>query len=397
MSNPETQSPASTQYGKDVLKIIILTGFCLSAYGLLNPLLIVRMSNNDESNLVIGLVIGIWAVPISLLVPVYPHLVERLSPRRSMTIALVGAALPIGLLSQTSSPVFLVAFQAVGGAFFGLFWNASGAVMIKIADSRKLGRVMSIWGVAPSVGALIGSFTTTFTGFEGTHPFIVSMGFMLCGAGIAASLELPRLFSQDRKEKVSILSAMRIVPALMVIALMSGIFESVPWGMLVAFGIGKGFEQSDAVFLLTVFFLGQCLFAWPVGKFIDAVNPARALLWFSAAGAILSLLLTWVTGFYWVALIVVLIWSPIINAYRATAMVMLGRHFKGATFLAANSVFIFFANSGEIVGPPSAGFLMDAGGPDAMPYLVAFSAIIAGTTAVFMLKRSTHTKMEPKP
>ncbi|MGP9821519.1 MFS transporter [Salinarimonas sp. NSM] len=380
---------AATGLRWQVVWIILLTGVAFAAYGLLNPLLVVGLSAAGESNLTIGLVIGVWALPISLLAPVYPRLLRRLSVDRALAIALVGAAAPIVLLPLMPSPVAMMALQAVGGACFGMFWVASEAVMIRVVNPAKLGRIMSIWGLAPSIGALCGSLVPNLVGFEGVLPFAVSTGFMACAGLMALALRLPPVFAESEARRGELLRVAMLFPGLLFIAFISGVFESVPWAMLVAWGIAKGLASEDAVLLLSVFFAGQCLFAWHTGKIIDAVSPARAVAWFSALGFVLSLALTQVTGSLLATMLVVLLWSPIINAYRATAMVMLGRSVPAGLFLTANAVFVLSANSGELVGPPAAGVLIDRFGPDAMPMMVAAAAAIAGGAALVMLRRPT--------
>lgn len=371
-----------------VVWIILLTGVAFAAYGLLNPLLVVGLSAAGESNLTIGLVIGTWALPISLLAPVYPRLLRRLSVERALAIALVGAAAPIVLLPLVPSPVAMMALQAVGGAFFGMFWVASEVVMIRVVNPAKLGRIMSIWGLAPSIGALCGSLVPNLVGFEGVLPFAVSTAFIACAGLMALALRLPPVFAENQDRRSELLRVAVLFPGLLFIALISGIFESVPWAMLVAWGIAKGFSSEDAVLLLSVFFAGQCLFAWHTGKIIDAISPTWAIVWFSAFGFLLSLALTQVTGSLIATMLVVLLWSPIINAYRATAMVMLGRTVPAGLFLTANAVFVLSANSGELVGPPAAGILIDLYGPDAMPVMVAAAAAVAGCGALVMLRRA---------
>jgi predicted MFS family arabinose efflux permease len=380
-----------------IVGITIVTVFTTMAYGLLNPLLIVNLQMLHASGMTTGAVIGIWAAPISLLGPVYAKLSSRIPSRDAMMAALVLSALPIFLIGFTRSPYIWMLLQIVGGSGFGLFWVTSAAVLLRIAPVATRGRVMALYGLAHSIGALCGSMLPYLTGYSGWQPFSLSGSIMMAAVLVVAFTRVPSIEVARKEGLASIRTFFGALPALFLVALLSGVFQSVPWGLITAYAIRKGLSVTLSVVYLNALFLGVILFAWLLGALVDKLSPKRVLLMLSAAAAGLSLVLPLVAHWPLIAIAVLLLWGPVINAFSSTSVVLLGSVVASSMLVSANSAFVVAANFGEIVGPPAAGSLMDVFGPDAMPVFLAFSALLIGIFVLFAGTSSGPSTAEAIP
>ncbi len=360
-----------------IVYLLSLAAMTMVPYGLLNPVLTFRLAELGESALTISLVIISWGVPISLLAPYYPKILAHLGAKGSIFLGLSLSAISISFLTFSFNPYQMMLAQALGGVGFGMYWVVTEASLLLSTKSNSYaGRILSVYGLMPTLGAFFGSALVHYLGYTGPIPIIVSAVCMSFATASILFVDWPWSDGEETESGTIRISYFWMLPAGFVIALVSGVFESVPWGLLVAFSVLSDIASKEAVLFLNFFFLGQFLLAWPVGNLIDRLPVAKSILLFSITLSITSFMIPLFVGsFYWI-IAILMVWGALTNALRPLGLMMMSKRFSFAQIIAANSLFVIFANSGEVFSPPAVGYAMDKFGPVAMPVILGVCALL---------------------
>ena len=122
--------------------------------------------------------------------------------------------------------------------------------------------------------------------------------------------------------------------------------------------------------LLTVLIAGNIVLQIPLGLLAERVSPRLLMLactGFSLAGA---LALPWLFDTIFIWPLVFVLGATAYGIYT-TVLIELGNRFSGGALVAGNAAFALMWGAGGIVGPPGAGFAMQAFGVDGLPLSLA--------------------------
>jgi MFS family permease len=363
------------------LSAVFLSNTCAAiAFAMLSPTLVANLSQRHTSAFLIAVVSSIWALPNVFGGPLYARLIARFNARACL---LVGMACSI--TTMLLFPVFpdvrvWIVLQLVIGIMLGHFYIVTETWLNHFADESLRARVTAIYGILPAIGYAIGAGIYTLVGFRGIAPFVA------VAAAMTASL-IPLLLMPARAGDIVIGSERRMwatarfVPRLLVIALIAGMLENVPWGVYQIFGLSNGMEIRAAGWMLPVFFAGQILLTFPIGWLADRMGRRTLLIWTGLLSMALMVAMYFLgrTAALWA---IVFATGGAFNAIYTLGLAMLGQRFESKAYVSAGAAFITAYSIGAVIGPPAVGALMDDIGPHSLPIVVGTAAAIVTLTAL---------------
>ena len=152
------------------------------------------------------------------------------------------------------------------------------------------------------------------------------------------------------------------------------------------YGPAHGLGETKVAALLTVFIAGNVALQVPLGLAAERWSARNILILCASATALGSLLMIPLveTVALWPLAFVV---GAVSYGLYSVALVELGERFAGAMLVAGNSAFAMMYGVGGLAGPPGAGAVMDAIGPNGLPLSLAF---LGFALTVFALVRRSE-------
>jgi len=140
--------------------VIASNGIAAIAYGLLQPVLTLRMAHAGHSDLVIGAVASAWALGIVAGSPFYARIIRRFGPKPSLLLGLMTAGILMLLFTTTHHVAAWGLLQCIQGLAFGHFWVLSESLINTLVDPKARGRVAGLYvtvlGLGGALGPLLG-------------------------------------------------------------------------------------------------------------------------------------------------------------------------------------------------------------------------------------------------
>lgn len=383
------KEPPRIRHGLALVAVILSTAGASVAFGIQCPLLIVNLERQGIGALPIGLLIGAWSLPIVLGGPLYDRLARRHGSRLGAIVGMGVSAAVLVLFPFMREYRVWLALQLLAGLGYGMSWVVKEAWINLLTTDAWRGRVTALYSVVPSAGALVGTLLTRLTGFDGAVPFIVAASGMALGAlmlAVVPNIEADgqRLAKGEPARSSDALRAALVgCPTIFVIAFLSGVFETVPWGMLPVYALETSVSPQRGATLLSFFFLGQLLFAVPIGWLIDRFSPIRVSVMTSAFACAGALILPSVVADPWLGPLLILLWSPAVNSFYSNGLALMGFCYRGEGLVSANILFVMLYNIGAGFGPLTVGYAMERFGPSGFTTMLAIGAVVAIFAFVF--------------
>lgn len=378
---------------RSALTVGVILSVCLSnvAFGLFNPIIVSSVTEAGHSPSQIGILVGIWAVPILILTPIYQRIIGQIGLFPSLAYSLASTAIALACFALTSNFYIWLVFQAISGAAFGASWVATEAAVNELAPDTWRGRLIAIYGVGPSIGAFLGSLLPNYVGLTGVGPIFLCASIMALSLVPAYGASKVRLDASDVAQPTSkgLLKAKPMIP---VLALFAGIFDTLPWAILPMYAIALGLGAQMGVELLNAFFLGHLLFAYPMGLLLErrSMMPAFLVAIVGTLFACLALMLT--QGSPWPQWIAVLAAGGTIGTFNGIGLVLLGRSFEGITLIGANASYVRITNIGSILGPYCIGVAIEKTGVETFPIIMI--ALIAFLPLIWIISSQFAKKLD---
>lgn len=226
----------------------------------------------------IGLIIGLFAFMSMLLRPPTGWIIDR---RGNMPVLIAGMA--IFLLASvgyalTRSVTAILSLRVFHGIGMALFPTAATVVVAELAPLPKRGEAMGWFGIANSVGLVLGPAAGMAVAGRMGYPmlFFVAGGTALLG--LVCILMLPRIGRPSgwtgSVRWRDFFSRAAVLPSVLLL------FLCVPYGMMVAFipiiGAGRGLGNPGTIY--TVFALAILLVRAKAGKISDQRGRAAVII-----------------------------------------------------------------------------------------------------------------------
>lgn len=381
------RDPAGSQVQWGLIAGVIATVSVFAiAQGLSYPLFTFLMQQQGMSPALIGLSAAMTPLGLIVSAPLVPRAVERFGATRlSVSCALVAAVLflLIGVL-QNAFAWFVLRFLI--GVVIDPLYVLSEVWMISLAPPARRGRLVGIYTAIIGAGFAAGPLSLTLVGSEGWPPFAIGvLAFLVCGLILlAVASRLPAM--SDGKGHAPISGFARLAPALLLAVAVVAAFEQTMLALLPVYGASYAIAERSLSALLTVMIAGNIAWQIPLGLLAERYTPRAVMIGCATASIAGAVLLP--------ALIqTVAIWPMLFVLGAASygiytmALIELGNRFTGAMLVAGNAAFGLMWGAGGIAGPPAAGALMQAVGPQGLPLMLVS---LCGVLLAFMGLRAAR-------
>lgn len=351
------------------------------ALGVTMPLLSIIMEREGVSATINGANTAMAGLAILCVTPFTTRLVLRFGVARLLLTCIVVSALTLLGFMLTPPPWYWFPLRFISGCAIGLLFVVGEFWINALADERRRGLVMGIYGTVLAVGFGAGPLLLTLVGTQGPAPFLATIAiFALAALPVAAARgAAPRM---DKAASAPFLSFLVVAPAATLAALVFGAIETSSFGLLPVYGLRLGFSAAEAAGLLVAMAAGSVLFQVPLGMLSDRMD--RRLLLFACAllaglcAALLPLLGASVIGAY----ILLFCFGAIVGGLYPVGLAHLGSRFRGADLAAANGAFVMLYSVGMLAGPAAAGAGLDLWPPHGFAltlalFLALFCLVVA--------------------
>lgn len=356
-----------------VWRLAMATSLMCLAFGMTAPLLAVLLQQQGHGTAVVGAFAMVPLLMVALLIPLIPRVLARWGVLRVyrwgsvlQLMAAVGFMAGSGLWAWTAASV--IAGIAVAG-----LWNGTEALLAREAPPEQRGRVMGLYQTAMGAAFALGPFLPGLLDLDAR--LLLMLGAALVAACCAIALTIPdHQVREPPSTQGSTWQALRLVPALAVLAFIGGMFEAGQSSIGAAYAAASGDGLSVAASVAGVIGLGSFLCQYPAGMAADRL-PARGL--FSAAAL---LLLAASVGFaladevHWVLWTSGLVWGGVGGAVYTLTMVQVAHTFEGRATAGGAAAMITGYTLGGTVGPVVSGAALAWGGAPAMAALLCLAA-----------------------
>ena len=245
-----------------------------------------------------------------------------------------------------------------------------------LAPAEKRGTVMGIYTSVFCIGLATGTLLISFIGSEGTTPFAVCAAFLLIALIPTAIANRSGAPDFRHHPPMPLRQAFAQAPLVMFATLICGAVWIAILALLPVYGVRSGMIQSQALFLLTAYVVGNIGFQLPLGRLLDRWSAPLIL----AACGIFQLLgavtLPLVVGEGALAWPVLAMWGGTLGAVYTTALTMLGRTFTTEQLTGASSAQSLAFEIGAVSGPLLAGIGMRAWNPDGMLIVIGAAGMV---------------------
>ena len=212
------------------------------------------------------------------------------------------------------------------------------------------------------------------------------MPFALVIAIIALSMSVlvmaaPRLPQIEFVASVSVMGFMPTAMFLMFVVAVAALFDQTTLVMLPVYGLSVGLTEAVLATAIGVMVLGNITLQFGIGWLADAWSRQGMLVLLCGLVIVGSFLLPPASAHYASLWVLVFFWGAAGYGTYTIALVELGDRYSGSTLLVANAAFAVMWGIGGISGPPVVGAVMDAIGPNGLPYLLAglFAVLLVAT------------------
>ncbi|NQX35162.1 MFS transporter [Herbiconiux sp. VKM Ac-2851] len=366
----------------------VIAFFVMLGFGVVVPVLPVYVRSFGVGYLEVGAVVSAFAVMRLVANPFVGKLIDLLGERVVLAVGIGIVALSSALVGLADNYPAVLLLRGAGGIGSAMFSVAAMTLLLATTEPAVRGRAVGFYqggfligGMAgPAVGGLL-------SGISLHAPFFFYAGTLMVAGAVGLALlkrrtrdpdavpEPPRPFRQvlrDRGYQSALLaslaqgwSAMGVRSALVPVLIVEVLHEK-PAITGIAFAVAA---------------VAQTLALAPAGRFVDTVGRKPAIIGAFAVGALVMVAIPLVSSIW--LLIVLLSVYGVAAAFMGTAPAAAVGDAAGARGGQPVAVFQAVADAGAIVGPLTAGLLVDAFGYEAA---FASAAILMGAAALFALR-----------
>jgi MFS family permease len=378
------------------------TTLVVTSFSMFGPVLAVLLQQNGMGVANVGAFAMIPFACIALLIPVMPHIFARFGIGRVYLLGMVlESVCTLGYIAFLDSPnafAWWCASAVAGGIGAAAVWNATEALLAEHAPSDQRGRVMGLYQTALGAALVAGPFLPVLLGWSPKTTLGAAAVVQFVALGIGLSLKLTQAEQAPTHEAGtqqigSTWQAVRLVPALVLIAFAGGVFEAGLSSISAANGSALGLSLAQASSVVGALGLGSFVFQFPAGMAADRYAPQRV---FGVAGGLLliaSLAFAGSAQHTWLLYATAVIWGGVGGALYTLTMIRVAHHFDarmGSSAVASGTAAMITGYTlGGAIGPLLSGAALEWLGAWGLSlWLSLLSAVVMG--AAFKLQKSSQ-------
>ncbi len=351
------------------------TTLVVTSFSMFGPVLAVLLQQRGMGTAAVGAFAMIPFACIAVLIPMMPRVFARFGIGR---VYLAGMALEsvctlgyIAFIDSQHAFAWWCASAVAGGIGAAAVWNATEALLAEHAPPDQRGHVMGLYQTALGAALAVGPFVPVLLGWKAETTLSVAALVQFIALGIGLRLKLTQAehtpaYELSGTQIGSTWQALRLVPALVVIAFAGGVFEAGLSSVSAAHGASLGLSLAQASSIVGALGVGSFVFQYPAGLAADHFAPKQV---FGAAGAAL-LLASGAFAFSaqapWLLYATAVVWGGIGGALYTLTMIRVAHHFDarmGAQAVASGTAAMITGYTlGGAVGPLVSGSALQWGG-----------------------------------
>jgi len=351
------------------------------------PLVPLALEHRGVDNVTIGLVEAAWGVGMIVTAPYVPALAARLGAVRLVCASLLASAVLAVSFAYSEGLALWFGLSFLLGLVGGVPWVVSEIWINLVVDETRRARAVAIYAALMASGMAIGPIALQVVGVYGPRPFLAC-------AAMAVLVALPLLPSWNSAPAIAPAReggfgrVFRLVPALLIGAMASGLGEQAAFSFLPIYGLASGVPAETGVLWLSAFVIGNIALQWPIGWLADHADRRLVLAGCALASAALAGSLALVDPRGPAILGLLLVWGGVSFAIYSVGLALLGQRFKGGDIARANAALTGVYTLGGMIGPPIAGGALDFVGKPGFGLSLAACYAIAGIGALLALRRA---------
>ena len=351
------------------------TTLVVTSFSMFGPVLAVLLQQRGMGTAAVGAFAMIPFACVALLIPVMPRIFARFGIGR---VYLLGMALEsvctLGYIVFLDSPnafAWWCASAVAGGVGAAAVWNATEALLAEHAPPDQRGKVMGLYQTALGAALAAGPFVPALLSWQPKTTLIAAAVVQFAALGIALRLKLTQAPHDDdnthphedgQQQIGSTWQAIRVVPALVLIAFAGGVFEAGLSSISAANGAALGLSLAQASSIVGALGVGSFVFQYPAGLAADRFAPQRV---FGVAGVLLliaSIAFAASAQLTWLLYATAIIWGGIGGALYTLTMIRVAHHFDarmGAQAVASGTAAMITGYTlGGAIGPLISGAIL---------------------------------------
>lgn len=257
-----------------LVRLALATIVVVGAFGMLNPVLAIRLQNAGESPAAIGLFVMLPFAGVALMVPLMPRVFAAvgLVPAYRLGLALEAVA----TLGYAFSEHYLLwcALAAIGGLGAAAVWNGTEALIAFNAPPERRGRFTGLYQTGLGAAIAVGPFLPGLLPWSVDGLTLLAVALLVAGVAVTGGRGVAALRAgHPGAGSTSLLAAMRQAPVLVALAVAGGVFEAGLGSFTTALGAQAGLSLAAAASIAGAVGVGSLLLQYPSGWLADHLAP----------------------------------------------------------------------------------------------------------------------------
>ncbi len=369
MSDITTSYPETSTSWPIIGAVIAAMSVFTLTLGLSYPLLALILENLGTPKALIGLNAAMTPLGIIVSSPAIPRMARYLGSWGLAMLCLLTTLLFFVLIGATRQIEFWFILRFLLGVCINGTFIVSETWINQLSHSTTRGRIMGIYATVMSLGFCVGPFILPLTGFDGWPPFIVGIVCFVAAGLIMLPLR-SRLPEFEKAAHGSVYRFMTLAPTLLLAVLSAAYFDQVVLSFLPLYALYYGFPQATASFALGILIVGNVFLQFPLGWLADRTSRRTVMLVCTIITLAGCALLPLAIRSIWLLWPLLFIWGGAAFGVYTVALAGLGDRYSGAMLLTGSSAFGLMWGVGGIIGPVSAGGVMQLFGPAGLPIVL---------------------------
>lgn len=335
----------------------------LSAFFMLMPWLLYRLSDNGVSTMTSGALAACAWIGILIVTPLCGGLIHRLGRRRALCLA--------AALSTSAAAGFMVTdrldwwfvFVVAEGIASGLRWVLGEAMVMELAPPGQRGRCVGLYETLVGTTLFAGPLMLNALGAGNQNVPAAAVGLMAVALALTLSIgPLPHAHS-DAPEGAGVRGLARAVirhPLMVVMGFVGGFLEAGVGAALPLYGLSLGFDAQLSTWLVAASGLASAVVMLPTGWLADRMGGQahlgadariRLMRWCCGLTFLFTLGAPWLSATPWLALAMAFVWGGVGGCVNTLAVIDIGERESGAPLFHATSALVLAYTLGAIAGP----------------------------------------------
>lgn len=384
--------------GLSISSLLLGTALLLMGIGLQGTLLGLRAVHEAFPIAVIGYVMSSYFVGFAVGTYLCPSLIRRVGHIRAFTaMAAIAASAAIAYLLFINPFAWALLRVITGACLVGLYMVVESWINT-LAPNNLRGQFFSAYMIITFIALAISQYLLIYADITGHSLFVMSSIFIsIALVPIAVTrIEQP---TQVVTPKLHLRSVYNESPLGVVGTLTSGVVMGAFWGMMSVYSAETGLDTTATVLLISLTIIGGAILQWPIGRISDYLDRRIVLCAAALIAASLALLnFLYIEGESLLLYAAQFSYGGFAFSIYSLSVAHVNDRLRPEQALDASKTLLQLYGIGAILGPASAGILMNHYGARHLLLFFAITLSVLGAYSlyrIFVRKAPTAEEQEP--